>query len=155
MNSLTWAQNIEKRWDPMNPLLLVFFSEINYQFLIENILKKVLEKTGQKIAVPDKMTMLISMHNVFDNNKSSTTENLREDLTKINNTYFKYQASTLIEGLNDYKHYYKDASTMHVPMARSVDVNIKGTKILRNKFLVDQGPHLPSRTYANETSFRS
>jgi len=138
MNSLKWALNLE-RDDCHNPLLLVFFSEMNYNHLHCNITRRVKEETGQEIASPDKQAMLISMMNAYKNIKIGASTDIKKELTKLNNIFFRHQVKTLVQGLEAYKDYYKHASSLPVPLERASQADrIKGTKVLRNKFLTNQ-----------------
>ena len=137
MNSLKWALNLE-RDDCNNSLLLVFFSEMNYSHLHCNITRRVKEETGQGIATPDKQATLISMMNTYKNIKVGASTDIRKELTKLNNTFFKYQVKTLVQGFEAYKDYYKHASSLPVPLEHASQADrIKGTKVLRNKFLTN------------------
>jgi len=138
MNSLTWARNLDRN-DSMNPILLVFFSEINYSYLEEKIVERVQAETGLIIAKPDKMATLMSMMNRYNRNKPDASHDIRMELKKLNSAFFNSQVKTLTQGLTDYKDYYKHASTIAVPLARSSQADrIKGSKVLRNKFLTNR-----------------
>lgn len=76
---------------------------------------------------------------MYQNIKVGASTDIRKELTKLNNMFFKHQVKTIVQAFESYKDYYKHASSLPVPLERASQADrIKGTKVLRNKFLTNQ-----------------
>lgn len=128
MDTLKWALNIKK--NSREPLLRVFFDPVNFKFLGDLVAAAVTKSSGIQIAPQEPMSMAHLMMRVYDDfNRSGA--GLKRNLGLINTRFVALATKHILAGINDYKHYYKAASTLPIPISRSQNASMKGDKILR------------------------
>lgn len=128
MDTLKWVQNLKKSTD--DPLLTLFFDPRNFKFLNEKIVELSSAKAGMSVSAQDPNTVLNLMVRVYDNFEHC--EGLRENLAALNSRFVKISVDKIIQGINDYKHYYRAASTLATPISNPDNVSSKGHRALRN-----------------------
>ena len=129
MDPLKWALTLKQ--NSSEPLLQVFFHRANFKFLNDTVSAAVNKSAGMAVARQDPKAMLNLMMRVYDDFNRSRAD-LRQNLALINTRFSNLATAHILSGMNDYKHYYKAASTLAVPNAHPKNVSSKGDKILRN-----------------------
>lgn len=128
MDTLKWVQNLKKSTD--EPLLRLFFDPINFKFLNEKIVELASAKAEMTVSAQEPSAVLNLMVRVYDNFEHC--EGLRENLSALNSRFVKISVDKIVQGINDYKHYYMAASTLATPISNPVNVSSKGHRALRN-----------------------
>ena len=128
MDTLKWVQNLKKTTH--EPLLTVFFDPRNFKFLNEKIVELSSARVGMSVSPQDPNSVLNLMVRVYDN--FERCEGLRENLAALNSRFVKISVDKVVSAIEDYKHYYKEASTLATPIANPRNVSSKGHRALRN-----------------------
>jgi len=128
MDTLKWVQNLKKSTD--EPLLRLFFDPINFKFLNVKIVELASTKAQMTVSPQDPGAVLNLMVRVYDN--FERCQGLRENLAALNSRFVKISVDKIVQGINDYKHYYRAASTLATPISNPANVSSKGHRALRN-----------------------
>jgi len=123
----------------------LFFSRQNIKYLQKRILEEVERITGDRIAPQSENKLLIIMNNKYQYSlygylPSATVHialprgekkcSLRTRLTRLNQAVLQEAVKQIVSGVQMYKQYYKDASSLPIPLSRPVLVTNKGSRVL-------------------------
>ena len=64
---------------------------------------------------------------------------LSEQLTRLNKSVLEETISQILSGIDQYKQYYKDASSIPMPLSRSVMTTMKGSRVLQENIGFESG----------------
>jgi len=105
-----------------NPLSQAFFSAQNIIFLQNDIIAGVLKSShGRfKIGYQDEDTLKIIMRSIYLQHSSNLPNNIREQVTSLNNLVTEYCIPQICGEAEAYIKYKNDVSTLAVPLQRPV-----------------------------------
>lgn len=122
-----------------NPLLELFFSDININYIKTTVKQEILNMRNQPINTDSDTNSLINMmQEIFSLAYQERTpmyndpqnSNIKQILSKLNgeviNKYIKY----VISSIDMYKYYHDDISTLPVPLERPIHTSVKGSNVL-------------------------
>lgn len=122
-----------------NPLLQLFFSDININYIKTTVKEEILKMRNQTINTDlDTNNLQNMMQEIFSLAYQERTpmyndpqnSNIKQILSKLNgeviNKYIKY----VISGIDMYKYYQNDISTLPLPLERPVHTSIKGSNVV-------------------------
>uniref|UniRef100_A0A6C0KBC8 Minor capsid protein P8 central region domain-containing protein n=1 Tax=viral metagenome TaxID=1070528 RepID=A0A6C0KBC8_9ZZZZ len=115
------------------PLALLFFDNENYVFLENYVTTRVSRDTGSNLASQEPRAFVALMEYIY-NNYSACNPDLRSNLLELNKLFLRHAIKKVTLGYEDYRKYYKDASTLRVPGDRPVNSSSKGSKGLQERF---------------------
>ena len=118
-----------------SPLSCSFFSIQNIQIIQNAIRNNVYkESNGEYIIGPQSQTELqIIMRAIFLQNSKNLPYNIREQIQELNDIVVNESVPMILNNVKQYKGYLFDASTLPIPMARSKNESIKGSRVLQQK----------------------
>ena len=110
----------------------LFFSQQNIDALQIGLKNMVANKTnGKHIIHPQSETELsIIMRSMYLQYGLNLETNIVEQVKDLNKKVLDFAVPRILVDLEQYEKYLKDASKVHVPMERSVNLSNKGNKIL-------------------------
>lgn len=108
------------------PLATVFFGEGNVQALQSQLQAAIRKATGYIIDRQSDEELLIVMRYVYM--QSSRNVGGAAEIRRLNHMVLREIVPQVGAGLAQYLAYLRDASTMHMPIARGQATSVKGTK---------------------------
>lgn len=126
-------------------IVTLFFSKANVNYLQKRIIEEVKKITGNDIAQQSENKLLTIMNNKYQYSlygylptatvhialpRGEKKCSLRERLTKLNQAVLQEAVKQIVSSVQMYKQYYKDASTLPIPLSRPVLVTHKGSRVL-------------------------
>ena len=110
----------------------LFFSQQNIDALQIGLKNMVANKTnGKHIIHPQSVTELsIIMRSMYLQYGLNLETNIVEQVKDLNQKVLDFAVPRILVDLEQYEKYVQDASKVHVPMERSVNLSNKGNKIL-------------------------
>jgi|TARA_B110000444_G_scaffold212220_1_gene208419 hypothetical protein len=110
----------------------LFFSQQNIDALQIGLKNMVANKTnGKHIIHPQSVTELsIIMRSMYLEYGLNLETNIVEQVKDLNQKVLDFAVPRILVDLEQYEKYVQDASKVHVPMERSVNLSNKGNKIL-------------------------
>lgn len=140
-----WAMKSVQQ-DP-NVLLNFFFSDDNINYLQNRIVEEVKKIRGEDISQQSRDELLIIMRNHYQRALSGwlphnggnpnevyprgeTPCSLTERLTRLNKSVLELSVKQCISGILAYKQFYKDASSMPLPLSLPVLTTMKGSRVI-------------------------
>lgn len=126
-------------------VILLFFSRENVKYLQKRVVDEVKRITGNAIAPQSENKLLTIMNNKYQYSlygylPSATVHialprgekscSLRQRLTKLNQATLQEAVKQVVSGVQMYKQYYKDASSLPIPLSRPTLVTNKGSRVL-------------------------
>jgi len=127
-------------------LLQLFFHEINVKYLQHRILQDIKQITGIDIKPQSEPALLQIMTNkynasLFGSLPSTSVVHLAaprgekqcsmiERLTRLNQAVLQEAIKEILSGMNMYKTYYKDISSLPIPLSQPTYMSMKGSRVL-------------------------
>ncbi len=144
------------------PFVTYFFSNDNVAYLQKRIVEEIKRITGEDIAEQSVDSLLIIMRNKIiyaysgglpsfntgwnePNNQGSLSNigskpcSIQERLVRVNKAVLQEAIRQVISGINMYKQYYKDQSSMPMPLSRPTYTTMKGSRELSEQVGFDSG----------------
>lgn len=141
-----------------NVLLNFFFSKENVKYLLDRIVQEVKRIKGVDISQQSQDELLIIMRNHYQRALSGwlpISENPQQQklayprgekpcsltsmLTRLNKSVLEECVKQVLSGVDMYKTYYKDASSLPIPLDRPTYMSAKGSRILSENVGFDSG----------------
>lgn len=127
-----------------NPLAVYFFSEDNVHYIQERMKQEVLKHSGQEInnqSIDELLTIMINKilyayTGILPDNVSCSLE---DRLSLLNKAVLEEIVKQVLSGINAYKAYYADASSLPVPMDRPTLSSMSGSRTLMPDLGYDSG----------------
>ena len=132
------------RWE--ETLRKFLFSEKNIEYIHERIIGEVKRIKGINISRQSSDKLLLIMQNTYEYAVSGSLPHpsnpgriakrggvdipLKERLTRLNQSVIQQTVKEIISGIDQYLLYYKDASTLPVPLKRPINKSSKGSRSL-------------------------
>jgi len=128
-------------------LNMLFFSETNVKYIQKRILDTVERITGIRIKSQSENSILVIMNNKYQYSlygamppsvvhinqplaRGSKSCSLESRLSKLNQAVIQECVKEILSSMNMYATYYKDASSLPVPLSRPTYVSSKGANVL-------------------------
>jgi hypothetical protein len=126
------------------PLLLYFFSTENVNYIQNRIRNEVQKHTGVQVNDQSVDEILIIMRNHMinaysgglPNNSGRITDrgpkecSIEDRLTRLNKSVIEEAVRQIFSGINQYKQYFKDISSLPMPLSQPVYTSMSGSKQL-------------------------
>lgn len=132
-------------------LNMIFFNTTNVDYLQKRIVEDVYNITGMKIKPQDTNSLMVYMTNAYVLGHSGwlpTTSvvhlgamqaqqrgpkncSLKQRLARLNQTVLQQAIKDVLSGIGMYMTYYKDASSLPVPLERPTYMSAKGANVLQ------------------------
>lgn len=125
----------------------LFFSKANVKYLGERIVNDVKQITGIQIKPQDENSLLVIMQNKYIYAESGALPvspvhlalprgsegncSMRERLTRLNQATLQEAIKQVLSGVRMYQQYYKDASSLPMPLSHPILDSAKGSKVLQ------------------------
>tara|TARA_Y100001970_G_C14256115_1_gene875520 strand:+ start:4062 stop:4679 length:618 start_codon:yes stop_codon:yes gene_type:complete len=103
-----------------NTLSRVFFSKENIEIIQNRLKKKVAELTNKNIDSQPINIIKVIMRNIFLQNAKHSCENIRGQISELNDLVVNECIPKILSGLDSYLKYQKDISSLAVPMDRPI-----------------------------------
>lgn len=149
-----WAMKSVQQ-DP-SVLLNFFFSDENVGYLQNRIIHEVKQIKNVDISTQSKDELLIIMRNHYQRalsgwlpheggNKNEvyprgeTPCSLTERLSRLNKSVLEECIKQILSSISMYKQYYKDASSLPLPLSRPTHMSMKGSRVLSESVGYDSG----------------
>lgn len=115
----------------------VFFSNENIDALQTGMRNMVANKTNGKHIIDRQSDdeLKIIMRAIYYQYGLNQLDNIFEQVKDLNKKVLEYSVKRILVEIEQYDQYIKDASEMHVPMERSVNLSNKGNKTLYRETL--------------------
>jgi hypothetical protein len=115
-----------------NCLNKLFFSQDNIGALQVGMRNLVSKKSNGEhlIGKQDEVQLKLIMRNIYYEYGLNLDYNIIEQTQDLNDKVLKYAVDRILIEIEQHAKYIKDASTLYVPMERSVNLSNKGNKIL-------------------------
>lgn len=129
-----------------NSLLNTFFSKENVKYLGRRIVEETKRITGHKIKEQSEDALLTIMTTVYQyalsgflpqpedpdipHSRGNVNVSLVDRLTRLNQSVLQKCVKQVVSGISMYKQYYKDASSLPIPLSRPVNMSNKGGNVL-------------------------
>tara|TARA_Y100000389_G_scaffold182994_1_gene200063 strand:- start:816 stop:1271 length:456 start_codon:yes stop_codon:yes gene_type:complete len=115
----------------------VFFSNENVDALQTGMRNMVANKTNGKHIIKRQSDdeLKIIMRAIYYQYGLNQTDNILEQVQDLNKKVLEYCVKRILIEIEQYNQYIKDASEMHVPIERSVNLSNKGNKTLYRETL--------------------
>lgn len=114
----------------LNDLNRAFFSEKNVTNIQLGLRKRIFEKMGYKIDRQSDDQLLIIMRTIYFQHSTNDTRDVKKEVARLNTIVVESAAPIIAAGLQQYLSYLRDASTMPVPIDRSKNTSVKGSKTI-------------------------
>lgn len=110
----------------------LFFSQDNINALQIGMRNLIANKTNGEhlIGKQDETQLKLIMRHVYYEYGLNLPDNIVEQTRDLNDKVLNYSVDRILVEIEQHKQYIKDASTLYVPMERSVNLSNKGNKIL-------------------------
>lgn len=110
----------------------VFFSDDNIEALQTGMRNMVLNATEGRevIGRQSDIELKIIMKAIYLEYGKNLNDNILDQVKDLNKKVLDYSVPRILVQIKQYKTYVRDASSVHVPMDRSVNVSNKGSKTL-------------------------
>ena len=119
-----------------NPILELFLSEENKCLLQRTIIKTIKQSTGITISEQSERDLYGIMYNIY-NERANTAcpTSVHDEVRKLNGYVVDEAVANIKSGILMYLQYVKDASTLPVPMARSIPTTIDKSLEFTSNFI--------------------
>lgn len=113
-------------------IIKLFFSTDNIEYLQSRIIEEVKKHTKETINKQNTDELLKIMVQIMQLYYSSTEciHSMREKLERLNKSVLENAVRKVIMGINQYKYYINDITTLKVPLERPKLMTMKGSRIL-------------------------
>jgi hypothetical protein len=124
----------------------LFFNRKNVDYIQKRILQEIERLSGIKIKPQSESSLLIIMNNKYQYSltgwlpstsvvhlalpRGETECSLKQRLKKLNQAVIQDAVQQILSGMNMYAQYYKDASSLPVPLDRPKLTTMKGARVL-------------------------
>lgn len=128
-------------------LLNTFFSKENVKYLGRRIIEETKRITGETVKEQNEDSLLIIMKNVYEyaisgflpqpedaqlaHSRGNVNVSLLDRMTRLNQSVLQKCVKQVVSGISMYKQYYKDASSLPMPLSHPVNISNKGGNVLR------------------------
>ena len=115
----------------------LFFSQTNIDALQTGLKNLVANKTQGKhiIGAQSESELMVIMRAIYLEYGMNLQTNVLEQIKDLNKKVLDFSVPRILVDLEQYDKYIEDASQMHTPMDRSINVSNKGNKVLFRKDL--------------------
>tara|TARA_B100001939_G_scaffold311422_1_gene293960 strand:+ start:18 stop:458 length:441 start_codon:yes stop_codon:yes gene_type:complete len=115
----------------------LFFSQTNIDALQTGLKNLVANKTQGKhiIGAQSESELMVIMRAIYLEYGMNLQTNVLEQIKDLNKKVLDFSVPRILVDLEQYDKYIADASQMHTPMDRSINVSNKGNKVLFRKDL--------------------
>lgn len=137
---------LQSTQDTPTALNSLFFSQTNVTYIQNRILNDVEQLTGIRIKPQSENTILIVMRNKYEYAKSGWLPaqsvvhlalprgekscSLRDRLNRLNQAVLQDLVQQVLSGISMYMQYYKDASSMPMPLDNPKVMTMKGSRVI-------------------------
>ena len=118
-------------------LSITFFSDKNIKIIQNNIRYNVFKLSNEKYTIGEQspLQLQIIMRAIYLQYSKNLNYNIREQIEELNEMITTYCVPKILSELEQYIQYKKDVSNLYVPIPRSLNVSVAGTKSLTlNRF---------------------
>ena len=141
-----YSEHYQKKMRWEETLGNFFFSEKNIEYIHDRIIGEVKRIKGITISKQSTDKLVLIMQNTYEYAMSGSLPHpsnpgriakrggvdipLKERLTRLNQSVIQQSVKEIISGIDQYLLYYKDASTLPVPLKRPINKSSKGSRSL-------------------------
>jgi hypothetical protein len=138
-----------------NSLLNTFFSRPNVKYLGRRLVEEVKRITGHDIKEQSEDALLVIMREKYQyaqvgslpqpsfpnmaHSQGAVNISLVDRITRLNQAVLQTCVKSVVSGVSMYKQYYKDASSVPVPLSRPTYMGNKGGKVLQENIGMHSG----------------
>jgi len=113
-------------------LSIVFFSDKNIQIIQNNIRYGVFKQSNEKHVIGEQspLQLQIIMRAMYLQYSKNLNDNIKEQVVELNDMVTNYCVPKILSELQQYMQYKHDVSNLYVPIPRSLNTSVAGTKTL-------------------------
>lgn len=123
------------------PFAMYFFSKENVEYIQDRMVQEVFKHTGEKVkhqSIDELINIMVSSM-LYAYSGWLPGCSLEERLTRLNKAVLEEVVKQVLQGINQYRAYYKDASTLPIPLSHPTYVSMSGSRTLMNTIGFDSG----------------
>jgi hypothetical protein len=113
-----------------NPLSCLYFSDKNVNDLHEAIRYSVWKETDKKIDRQSENHLFAIMNSIFKQFGRHGQPDIRTEVRRLNGLVLDFAVPDILKEMKNNERYMREVGRSPIPMARSQNVSIKGTKVL-------------------------
>jgi hypothetical protein len=113
-------------------LSIAFFSDKNIQIIQNNIRYNVFKSSNEKHVIGEQspLQLQIIMRAIYLQYSKNLNDNIKQQIEDLNEMITNYCVPKILSELEQYIQYKNDVSNLYVPIPRSLNTSVAGTKTL-------------------------